>query len=283
MALPPYASPLARVWHYAFRGFCALVFLFLVLPILAMIPISFSAGEWLTYPLPGLSLRWYQDFLSSPMWLRALQNSIIVATSTTLLATVLGTLAALGLARASFPFKGLLMALLISPIVVPIVITAVGVYFFFAGLGLVNTYIGLILAHTVLAVPFVVITVAAALQGFNVTLTRAAASLGANPVVVFFRVTLPLILPGVVSGALFAFATSFDEVVVALFLAGPEQRTLPRQMFSGIRENISPTITAVATVLIAISVLLMTAIELLRRRGERLRGRSPARPPGRAS
>lgn len=275
MALPSYASPLERAWHYTFRAFCALVFLFLILPILAIIPISFSAGEWLTYPLPGLSLRWYEDFLSSTMWVRALKNSLIVATSTTVLATALGTLAALGLTRADFTFKAVLVALLISPMVVPIVITAVGVYFFFARLGLVNTYLGLILAHTALAVPFVVITVTAALQGFDTTLTRAGAGLGASPATVFFKITLPLILPGVISGALFAFATSFDEVVVALFLAGPEQRTLPRQMFSGIRENISPTITAVATVLIAISILLMTAIELLRRRNERLRGIRP--------
>jgi putative spermidine/putrescine transport system permease protein len=274
MALPAYASRLERAWHLLFRAFCALVLLFLILPIIAIIPISFSAGEWLTYPLPGLSLRWYDDFLSSRMWLLALKNSLIVASATAVLATALGTLAGLGLTRASFPLKGMVLALLISPMVVPIVITAVGVYFFFAQLGLVNTYLGLILAHTVLAVPFVVITVTAALQGFDATLTRAAASLGANPATVFFRITLPLILPGVISGALFAFATSFDEVVVALFLAGPEQRTLPRQMFSGIRENISPTITAVATILVTISVVLMTTIELLRRRSERLRGSS---------
>jgi len=201
-----------------------------------------------------------------------MKNSFIVAISTTVLATFLGTLAALGLTRAKFPLKGLVMAMLISPMIVPVVITAVGVYFFFARLGLTNTLSGLVLAHTVLAVPFVVITVTSSLQGFDITLTRAAASLGANPVTVFFKVTLPLILPGLISGALFAFATSFDEVVVALFLAGPAQRTLPRQMFSGIRENIGPTITAVATLLIIISVLLMVAMELLRRRSERLRG-----------
>jgi putative spermidine/putrescine transport system permease protein len=274
MALPPYATPGQRLWYWLFRIFCAGVFVFLILPILAIVPISFSAGEWLTYPLPGLSLRWYEDFLSSEMWLNSLKNSLIVASATTVLATGLGTLAALGLARSHFPLKGLVMAVLISPMIVPIVITAVGVYFFFAAWGLVNTYLGLIFAHTVLAAPFVVITVTSAMQGFDRTLARAGASLGANPPTVFFRITLPLILPGVVSGALFAFATSFDEVVVALFLAGPVQRTLPRQMFSGIRENISPTITAAATLLIVVSVLLMTALELLRRRAERLRGQT---------
>jgi putative spermidine/putrescine transport system permease protein len=274
MALPPYASPLQRAWHYAFRAICAAVLAFLVLPILVIVPLSFSAGTFLTYPLPGLSLRWYADFFGSEMWLAALKNSLIVASATTVLATALGTLAALGLARGRVPFRGLVMAVLISPLMVPLVITAVGVYFLFALAGLVNTYTGLILAHTVLAVPFVVITVASSLQGFDRTLSRAAASLGANPTRVFFSVTLPLILPGVISGALFAFATSFDEVVVALFLAGPEQRTLPRQMFSGIRENIGPTITAAATLLIALSIALMVTMELLRRRAERLRGSS---------
>jgi putative spermidine/putrescine transport system permease protein len=272
MALPAYASPLQRAWHWAFLAICALGFLFLILPILAIIPISFSAGEWLTYPLPGLSLRWYEAFLSSRAWTRSLQNSLIIGTAAMLLATTLGTVAALGLAWSRFPLKRLVLAVLISPMIVPIVITAVAVYFFYVRVGLANSYLGMILAHTVLAAPFVVITVSAALQGFDRTLIRAAANLGAPPVTVFFKVTMPLILPGVVSGALFAFATSFDEVVVALFLAGPEQRTLPRQMFSGIRENISPTITAAATVLIVISVFLMTTVELLRRRAARLRG-----------
>ncbi len=275
MAIPPYAGPLARIWHYAFRILCGVILLYLVLPILVMVPISFSSGTMLTYPLPGTSLRWYQEFFGSIMWMSAVKNSLIVAHATTVLATTVGTVAALGLTRAEFPFKGLLTAVLISPMVVPIVITAVGVYFFFAQIGLSNTYTGLILAHTALAVPFVIITVTATLQGFDRNMIRAGASLGAHPVTVFFRVTLPLILPGVISGALFAFATSFDEVVVALFIAGPEQRTLPRQMFAGIRENISPTIAAVATLTLVVSILLLVTVELLRRRSERLRGVSP--------
>jgi putative spermidine/putrescine transport system permease protein len=153
-----------------------------------------------------------------------------------------------------------------------LVITGVGLYFFFAPLGLSATYTGLILAHTALASPFVVITVSATLQGFDTNLSRASASLGANSVTTFFKVILPLIAPGVASGGLFAFATSFDEVVVVLMIAGPEQRTLPREMFSGIRENISPTITAVATVMILVSIVLLVLLEALRRRNERLRG-----------
>jgi putative spermidine/putrescine transport system permease protein len=272
MAVAPYATPVERAWYYIHRAICALVLLFLIAPILVIMPLSFNAEPYFTYPMPGLSMRWYEDFFTSDRWQLALQNSVFVACSTTILATALGTLAALGLSKANFPARNLVMGLLISPMIVPVVITAVGMYFFYAQMGLTNSFFGLILAHTALATPFVVITVTATLIGFDHTLTRAGASLGAPPPRVFFKVVLPLILPGVISGALFAFVTSFDEVVVVLFLASPEQRTLPKQMFSGIREQISPTITAVATLLIIFSVILLTSVELLRRRSERLRG-----------
>lgn len=247
-----------------------LVLFFLMVPILAIIPLSFSSGTFLTYPLPGFSFRWYEELLTSDKWLPALRNSMIIGTSATVASTVLGTLAALGMNRANFAFKQVVMGVLLSPMIVPMIITAVGMYFFFAPLGLTNSFPGLIMAHTALAAPFVVITVSATLQHFDTTMARAAASLGATPVTAFFRVILPLILPGVASGALFAFATSFDEVVVVLMMAGPDQRTLPREMFSGIRENINPTITAVATVLILTSVVLLSCLEWLRRRNERL-------------
>jgi len=247
-----------------------LVLLFLLAPILAIVPLSFSSGNFLTYPLPGYSLRWYEELLTSEKWIPALRNSMIIGVSSTILSTALGTLAAMGLNRAQFAFKPLVMGLLLSPMIVPMVITAIGVYFFFAPLGLTNSYTGLILAHTALAAPFVVITVSATLAHFDGNMSRAAASLGASPTLAFFRVVLPLIMPGVFSGALFAFATSFDEVVVALMIAGPEQRTLPREMFSGIRESINPTITAVATVLICTSILLLSCLEMLRRRSERM-------------
>jgi putative spermidine/putrescine transport system permease protein len=272
MQIPPYASPAERAMAYAFYVFCGLVFFFLIAPILVIIPLSFSSEPWFTYPLPGLSLRWYDDFFFSDRWQIAIKNSLIVGVASTILATSLGTLAALGLSRGNVPFRGLVMSILISPMVVPVVITAVAMYFAYASVGLNNTYLGLILAHTVLATPFVVITVTATLTGFDRSLLRAAASLGASPATTFRKVTLPLIAPGVISGALFAFVTSWDEVVVALFLSSPEQRTLPRQMFSGIREQISPTITAAATFLVLLAVLLMTTMELLRRRSEKLRG-----------
>lgn len=272
MALPPYASLIERVWFWVLRLFCALVLLFLVLPVLVIIPLSFSSGSFLTYPLPGFSLRWYQEIFSAGPWLSALKNSLIVAPLATLLAMIFGTLAAFGLNRADFLGKGLVIALLISPMVVPLVIVAVGMYFFFAQVGLLNSYAGLVLAHAVLGVPFVVITVNATLQGFDFNQVRAGASLGASPLRTFFTVVLPQIVPGVASGGLFAFATSFDEVVVALFIASPSERTLPMQMFSGIRENISPAIAAMATILILLSVLLLVTMELLRRRAERISG-----------
>jgi putative spermidine/putrescine transport system permease protein len=210
---------------------------------------------------------------------------VIVAVFATLLATSLGTVAAVGLSNSRLPYKTLLMGILISPMIVPLVITGVGMYFFYTRIGITPSQIAeyahwlhlspLIMAHAALGTPFVVITVTATLVGFDHSLTRASAGLGADGITTFFKVTVPLVMPGMISGALFAFITSFDEVVVALFLAGAEQYTVPRQMFSGIREQISPTILAVATVLVLLSVLLLTALEMLRRRNERLRGMSP--------
>lgn len=263
-----------RIAWTSTRWVTGLVLVFLMAPILAIMPLSFSSSIYLTYPLPGVSLRWYEEFLTSPVWMRALKNSMIIGVGSTILSMILGTLAALGLNAWQSRFKPLVLAVVLSPMVVPMVITAVGTYFFFAPLGLTGNYAGLILVHTALAAPFVVVTVSATLQGFDMNLMRAAASLGASPHVTFFRVVLPLIAPGLASGALFAFGTSFDEVVTVLFLAGPEQRTLPREMFSGIRENISPTITAAAVILTGFSVLFLASLEWLRRRNEKLQGKA---------
>ena len=267
-----YASPLERVWYYAFRILCGLVLVFLMLPILVIAPLSFNADSFLLYPMSGFSLKWYEEFFTLPAWRQAFMNSCIVSPFATLLAMALGTPAAVGLTRIDFPGKALLTSILISPMVVPVVIVGVATYLVFAPAGLSGSYLGLILVHAALGVPFVVTTVSATLQGFDFNLVRAASSLGAHPLTTFFKVTLPLVAPGVISGGLFAFGTSFDEVVVTLFLAGPEQSTLPRQMFAGIRENISPTIAAVATILTVLSTLMLITLEWLRRRGERLRG-----------
>jgi len=207
--------------------------------------------------------------------MRAIRNSFFIGICATLLSTALGTLAAIGLSRSEMPYRRLIMSVLISPMIVPLVITAAGMFFFYSKVQLSQTYIGVIMAHAVLGTPFVIITVTATLVGFDKSLVRASNSLGAGPLLTFFKVQMPLITPGVIAGGLFAFITSFDEVVAVLFLASPEQRTIPRQMWSGIREQISPTILAVATLLVLLSIILLTVIELLRRRSERLRGITP--------
>ncbi|TNH40113.1 ABC transporter permease [Paracoccus haeundaensis] len=315
MAVPTYASPLERVWHYTYLTVCALIFVFLIAPIIVIIPLSFNAEPYFTFTdrmllldPDGYSMRWYSSLLTFGMqnpdstgwafwsdawanakWVQAAKNSIIIGVCSTIVATVLGTLAALGLSRPEMPFRRAIMAILISPMIVPLIITATGMFFFYSnpcellalvGLSpecgrLAGTYLGVILAHATLGIPFVIITVTATLVGFDQSLNRAAASLGANPRTTFFKVTMPLILPGVVSGALFAFVTSFDEVVAVLFIAGPDQQTIPRQMWNGIREQISPAILAVATLLVIFSIALLTTVELLRRRSERIRGVTP--------
>jgi putative spermidine/putrescine transport system permease protein len=319
MALPTYASPLEKIWYYTYRVICALIFVFLISPILVVIPLSFNAEPYftftermLTFDPDGYSTRWYDALLTlghpnsdgprdslwwsqvweRATWVQAAKNSFWVGLWATILATTLGTIAALGLSRPEMPYRRLIMALLISPMIVPIIIIAVGMSFFYAQacvppggalestVGvflsekgcLANSHLGVIVAHAVLGIPFVIITVTATLSGFDQSLIRAAQSLGANPRTVFFKVIMPLILPGVISGALFAFVTSFDEVVAVLFIAGPDQQTIPRQMFNGIREAISPAILAVATILVVISTLLLATVELLRRRSDRLRG-----------
>ena len=302
MALPPYVGPAGHAWHYGFRFYCALVLVFLMLPILVFIPLSFNAEPYFTYSEGMLaldseaySLRWYldivrngmaapnapfswswiQDSWSNAQWIHSTKNSFIIGIAATLIATTLGTLAALGLTRPHMPFRQAIMALLISPMIVPLIISAAGMFFFYSKIGLAHTFPGIILAHAALGTPFVVITVTATLAGFDSNLMRASASLGATPTRTFFKVVVPLISPGVISGGLFAFITSFDEVVVVLFLTKFEQRTIPRQMYAGIREQISPTILAVATLLVIIAVLLLLTMELLRRRNERMRGLSP--------
>ena len=279
MPPPLHATHSERVWYYTFRTLCVLIFIFLVGPIFVIIPLSFNelpyftfTPEMLAFDPAGYSTKWYQEFFTEDSWQRAVQNSFFIAIFATLISTFLGTLGALGLSRPEMPFRKMIMALLISPMIVPLIISAAGMYFFYARIGIASTHFGVILAHSALGIPFVIITVTATLVGFDHSLTRAAASLGSSPTRTFFVVIVPLILPGVISGALLAFITSFDEVVVVLFVGSVEQRTIPWKMFSGIREEIRPTILAVATLLVFVSIVLLTMVELLRRRSERLRG-----------
>jgi putative spermidine/putrescine transport system permease protein len=279
MAVPTYAGPLETTWYYLFRFLCALVLIFLISPLIIIVPLSFNVEPYFSFTDGMLALdpdaysfRWYEEFLSSERWMNAIQNTFIVALFSTTLSMILGTLAALGLSRSELPYKGFIMALLISPMIIPLIIAAAGMFFFYSWIGVSQSYLGLILAHTALGTPFVVITVTATLSGFDQNLVKAAESLGATPTYAFFKVTVPLIMTGVISGGLFALMTSVDEVVVALFIAGAEQRTIPMQMWSGIREQISPTILAVATILVGMSILLLATVEGLRRRSENIRG-----------
>ena len=280
--IPPYATPGQVLWHHSFRVICGLIFFFLIAPIVVVMPLSFNAENFFTFTPAmlafdpaGYSLKHYDDFFNNSDWQNALWNSLRIAPAATLLSVGFGTLAAIGLSQPHVPFRRAIMAILISPMIVPLIISAAGMYFFYSRIGLQGTYVGVVLAHAALGIPFVIITVTATLVGFDQSLTRAAANMGANPVTTFFRVQMPLILPGVISGGLFAFITSFDEVVVVLFVGSAGQKTLPWQMFTGLREQISPTILAVATILVVLSIALLTTVEILRRRSERLRGMSP--------
>ncbi|ETW12372.1 binding-protein-dependent transport system inner membrane protein [Roseivivax marinus] len=282
MTLAPYLTSGQVLWHYSFRVLCGAIFVFLITPILVVMPLSFNAEnfftftpEMLSFDPEGYSLRHYRNFFQSSEWQHALRNSLLIAPVATLLAVSFGTLAAIGLSQPHVPGRQVIMAILISPMIVPLIISAAGMYFFYSRIGLQGTYVGVVLAHAALGIPFVIITVTATLVGFDRSLTRAAANMGANPVTTFFRVQMPLILPGVISGGLFAFITSFDEVVVVLFVGSANQQTLPWQMFTGLREQISPTILAVATILVGISICLLTTVEILRRRSEKMRGMSP--------
>ena len=281
MALPNHTPLNYRIWHYTYLFFCGLVFFFLIAPLFVILPLSFNAEQYIHFSAKmlaldpeGFSLRWYKDMIygTKNPWGLATKNSLIIAFFATIGSTFLGTVAALGLSSRYMPYKAAFMALLISPMIVPLIISGTAIFFFMAKVGLAATHTGIILSHIILGTPFVVITVTATLTGFDHSVTRAAASLGSNPVNTFMKITLPLIMPGVISGALFAFVTSFDEVVVVLFLAGLENTTIPIQMWVGLREQLSPTIMAVATCLIVMSTLILVSAELLRRRSERLRG-----------
>ena len=281
MSLPNYTPLHYKIWHYTYLTICGLVFFFLIAPLFVILPLSFNAEQYIHFSAKmialdpeGFSLRWYKDMIwgTKNPWGLAAKNSLIIAFFATIGSTILGTVAALGLSSRHMPYKAAIMALLISPMIVPLIISGTAIFFFMAKAGLSATHTGIILAHIILGTPFVVITVTATLSGFDYSVTRAAASLGSNPVNTFMKITLPLILPGVISGALFAFVTSFDEVVVVLFLAGLDNTTIPIQMWVGLREQLSPTIIAVATCLIIMSTLILLTAELLRRRSERLRG-----------
>jgi putative spermidine/putrescine transport system permease protein len=246
------------------RLFGGLIALWLIAPILVVIPVSLNGNESFDFPPKTWSTRWYENLFSSPEWSAALWNSLQISGLVVVLATVLGTACAMGLDRGKLPGKALIRGLILSPMIIPVVIVAVGVYAVFLPWQLVGNTTGFVLAHTALAIPFVVVSVSTSLTGFDRRLEQAAASLGASPVATFFRVTLPLIMPGVFAGAVLAFITSFDEVVVALFLSNTNLRTVPVQMFNTL-QNVDPTIAAASTlVLIGTTFAVFLAVVLNR-------------------
>lgn len=274
---------LAKIPRLANAAFAVLVLAYLIVPVLIVIPMAFNSSRYLTFPPPGFSLQYFNEIFFGSVeriggkatreWSNALWNTLSIGATTSVVSTVLGTLAAIGLVRARISGKAAIGAFMISPLIIPQIITAIALYFLYIRLDLIGTFAGMVIAHTVLATPFVFIVTAAALQGFDWNLMRAAESLGAPPLIGGVTVLVPVLMPAIVTGALFAFITSFDEVVVALFLSGAGYRTLPVVMFEGIRFEIDPAIAAVGTLMIMLAMAVLVAAEILRRRAEKLRTR----------
>jgi ABC-type spermidine/putrescine transport system permease subunit II len=243
-----------------------LVLAFLCLPALIVIPMSFSSASSLEFPPPGFSLRWYESFLGDPRWLLALQNSVLVALVSSTIALLVGSVAAYGLVRGTFRGRALIEGVFIAPLVVPSVIIAVALYIFFAQIGLLGTMPGLVVGHTVLGVPYVILVMSVAIRSFDPRIEQVALSLGASTATMFRRVLLPNLLPSVFAAWIFALIASFDEVIITHFIAG-RYDTVPKRMFNELVLQVNPTITAIATLLIALSVVAIGIIVLLLRRG----------------
>lgn len=259
--------------HVAIRLAAYLVIGFLVIPTLVVVPLSFNGGRYLEFPPKSLSLRWYENFFHTASWVQSTELSFFIAVCVMIIAVVLGTGAAIALHRFKFRGKGLLFGFLISPLMIPVVVLALALYLYFSKLDLVATWFGIIFGQTILAIPFVLVNVYASLQNYPLTLERAASTLGAGSGTIFRRIMLPLIRPGVLAGALFAFMISFDEVVIALFLSGPGVSTLPVKMWHSLRFSVSPTIAAVSTMITTLSVSLFLIGDFLHRRSLAKRNR----------
>jgi putative spermidine/putrescine transport system permease protein len=242
-----------------------LVVFFLIAPTLVVVPMGFTSAPILSFPPPGFSTQWYEKMITDPQWRTGFVNSAQVAVLTALVATVLGTFAALGIVRGRFPGRSVVNGLVLSPIIVPVIIIAIGVFSLFVRWRLSGSMVGLVLAHTALAVPFVVVNVATSLRTMDRNLELAAMNLGAGPARTFQRITLPLILPGVLAGALFAFITSWDEVVVSIFLTTARFRTLPVEMWEQVRQVVDPTVAAVSTTLLLVTTIALLLVFVIRR------------------
>lgn len=243
-----------------------LIGFFMFAPSLVVVPMSFSDGNRLQFPPQGLSTRWYEAFFSNPAWVQAVISSVQVGLLTMVVATVLGTATAIGIMRGKLPGRGLINALMLSPLIMPTVVLAISLFFVFSSWHLIGSTWGLVLAHTVLALPLVIVSVSASLQKVDSRLELAAQSLGARPLMILRRVTLPLLLPGIATGALFAFATSWDEVVGAIFLTSPENRTLPVVMWQQVTTQLDPTLAVAATLVMLTTILLLAGTGLAQAR-----------------
>ncbi|MET8352127.1 ABC transporter permease [Micromonospora sp. NPDC005206] len=248
----------------ALTGLVALTGIYLVAPVFVVVPTSFNDSSFLAFPPEKWSLRWYESYFQDQTWISSTLNSVQIGLLVTALSVVLGVLASLAMVRGRYPLRAAVSGLVLAPVLVPYVIVGLAVYAAFLRLGLTQTTLGFVLVHTALAVPFVVINVSAALVSFDRRLEMAASGLGAGRLSTCFRVTLPIIAPSVLAGALFAFITSFDEVVTSIFLAGPELTTLPVQMWSGVRVQIDPTVAAVSTMLLLVTLALFASVGLAR-------------------
>lgn len=246
-----------------------LIIAFLIFPVIVIIPMAFSSANYLTFPPPGFSTQWWREFFSRPDWTTATINSFKVAILCTIISTILGTAASFTLVRKKFRGKNLVYTVLLSPMIIPSIIWAVSVYFFFAPMHLVGSWVAIALNHVVAAMPFVVIVISGNLKSFDINLEHAAATLGAGKLTTFFRITFPLIKPGLLTAALFSFMTSFDELLIALYLSGQTARTLPRRMWDGLRYEINPTIPVASTFLICLTLLILLAIMLSRKSGKK--------------
>ncbi|UCE07030.1 MAG: ABC transporter permease [bacterium] len=267
---PVYKQTRVQPAAVIFYILCGLIFLFLIAPLVIVIPISFSSAKYLQFPPTEFSLQWYKNFFGTDEWVRGALNSLKIATLTSLLASALGIPTALALTRYKFKGKQLIQSFLISPMITPVIIIAIAAYFFFANLHMIGSTWALVISHSILAIPIVLVTVSASLHGFDQTLELAAMSLGANRLKTFFKITFPLIRPGIVSGALFAFITSFDEVVLAIFVATYRSITLPKHMWAAMRQEIDPTIAAVSSLLVTGSIIIILIVGIVQRRGKHI-------------
>lgn len=250
----------------ALLGFTALVASFLLLPVVFIVLLSFGSSRWLAFPPPGWTLKWYQELFADPAWLEAALTSARIATMTAILAVAIGLLASFALVRGQFRGREILRGLLLTPMVLPVVVFAIAIYAFFLRLGLGGTTIGFVIAHTVLALPFAIIPIATALEGFDKSIEDAAIVCGASPLEAKLRITLPSIRIGIFSAAIFAFLASWDEVVVAIFMASPTLQTLPVKIWGSLRSDLSPVIAAASSLLVGLTLALVVVTALLRRK-----------------